>query len=252
MTVSAEPAPDSASLTRGERMARDVMHTLLIESKPWAEIQANRREVIRASFENLDAADDFEGMLAAQMAIVHSIFLGTAWLSLDRARPEKDKAFYLRQAGQLMRLYRQGFDSLGKRQRERRAQQEREKALRYFRGRKKPAGESEKGHATFQGKVACSPDATPTGESDRGIAEERVHSAMLRNCECPRCDAAETKLRGAAAAIIHNAFKPDLAIGSGGPESREATTFHSLPFPTPPHRKQRLMASAGLALAQGP
>ena len=110
MTAPTGPASDSAPLTRGERMARDVMHTLLIDSKPWVEIQANRREVIRASFENLDAADDFEGMLAAQMAIVHSIFLGTAWLSLDRARPEKDKAFYLRQAGQLMRLYRQGFD----------------------------------------------------------------------------------------------------------------------------------------------
>jgi hypothetical protein len=43
-----------------------------------------------------------------------------------------------------------------------------------------------------------------------------------------------------------------LAIGSDGPETSELTAFHSLPFPTPPHRKQRLMASAGLALAQGP
>jgi hypothetical protein len=140
MTAPTEPMSDSAPLTRAERMARDVMHTLLIDSKPWVEIQANRREVIRATFENLDAADDFEGMMAAQMAVVHSIFLGTAWLSLDRARPEKDKAFYLRQAGQLMRLYRQGFDALGKRQRERRAQQEREKALTYFRGKPQAPG----------------------------------------------------------------------------------------------------------------
>ena len=252
MTAPTEPAPDSASPTRGERMARDVMHTLLIDSKPWVEIQANRREVIRASFENLDAADDFEGMLAAQMAIVHSIFLGTAWLSLDRARPEKDKAFYLRQAGQLMRLYRQGFDSLGKRQRERRALQEREKALRYFRGNKKPTGESKRGHAIFQEKVACPPDAESTGELDRGVAEVRGHSTLLRKAECPRSATPETQLRGEAAAIIHSTFKSEPVIASRGPATGEATTLRSIPFPTPPHRKQRLMASAGPVLAQGP
>lgn len=228
MTASTEPAPDSAPLTRGERMARDVMHTLLIDSKPWAEIQANRREVIRANFENLDAADDFEGMMAAQMAIVHSIFLGTAWLSLDRARPEKDKAFYLRQAGQMMRLYRQGFDSLGKRQRERRALQEREKALRYFRGTRKRHSDEE---------------AAATAPGDAG--RERGQAIMPSKAQVPQRAARETRAQENVVAI--QTCAPVLT-----PTAADESTLYPRALPAAPHRKQRLMASAGLALAQGP
>lgn len=227
MTASTELGPDSAPLTRGERMARDVMHTLLIDSKPWVEIQANRREVIRATFENLDAADDFEGMLAAQMAVVHSIFLGTAWLSLDRARPEKDKAFYLRQAGQLMRLYRQGFDSLGKRQRERRALQEREKALRYFRGMRKRHSDEE----------------ASTKERDAG--KEREKAILPRKAQPSQGAARETRAQENVVAINTYAYAP-------APMAADIPALNPLALPAAPHRKQRLMGSVGLALAQGP
>jgi hypothetical protein len=236
MTAASDPASGVAPLSRGERMARDVMHTLQIESKPWAEIQANRPETIRSAFETLDAADDFEGMIAAQMSIVHSLFLGTAWLSLDRARPDKDKAFYLRQAGQLMRLYRQAFDSLGKRQRERRAEAERKKALRYFR--------SERGHAAFQRKTACLPDAEPTG-ADRSAGDERGLSALPRKAEGPRltlpCAGAGTDIcteRG--------------SVRQGKDADLTPATLYPLTFPSVPHRKSHLMATAGPALAQGP
>ena len=228
MTAPTGPASDSAPLTRGERMARDVMHTLLINSKPWVEIQANRREVIRASFENLDAADDFEGMLAAQMAIVHSIFLGTAWLSLDRARPEKDKAFYLRQAGQLMRLYRQGFDALGKRQRERRAQQEREKALTYFRGKPVRPRDGEAAGAAKQ-------DA-------RGEQEQAIPPRMAKP---PRSAAREPQAQENVIAI--ETFAP-----APVPTAADAPALYPLTLTAGPLRRQRLMGSVGQALAQGP
>jgi hypothetical protein len=108
-----------APLNRSERLSRDVLHALMIDSQPWAEIQANRREVVRTTFQELDPQDEFEGMLASQMAIAHSIFLGTTWLSLDRERPERDRTHYLRQATRLMMLYRQSFNTLRQWRRER-------------------------------------------------------------------------------------------------------------------------------------
>src|SRR5262245_40213449 len=108
-----------ATLSRSERLSRDVLHALMIDPKPWAEIQAHRREVVRAMFEELQPQDEFEGMLATQMAIAHSIFLGTSWLSLDRERPERDRTYYLRHATRLMMLYRQSFNTLREWRRER-------------------------------------------------------------------------------------------------------------------------------------
>ena len=113
--MPAQPGPEQseAPLNRSERLSRDVLHALMIDPQPWAEIQANRREVVRTTFRELDPQDEFEGMLASQMAIAHSIFLGTSWLSLDHERPERDRAHYLRQATRLMTLYRQNFNTLG-------------------------------------------------------------------------------------------------------------------------------------------
>ena len=119
--MPAEPGGErsTARLSRSERLSRDVLHALMIDPQPWTEIQANRREVVRTTFQELDPQDEFEGMLASQMAIAHSIFLGTSWLSLDRERPERDRTHYLRQATRLMMLYRQNFNTLRQWRRER-------------------------------------------------------------------------------------------------------------------------------------
>ena len=119
--MSADPGPEQSAtpLSRSERLSRDVLHALVIDPQPWAEIQANRREVVRTTFEELDPQDEFEGMLASQMAVAHSIFLGTSWLSLDRERPQRDRTHYLRQATRLMMLYRQSFNTLRQWRRER-------------------------------------------------------------------------------------------------------------------------------------
>ncbi len=118
MTVE---SPHSANepINRGERLARDVLYALMLEKRPWAEVIANRRAVVMETFRQFDAADEFEGMLAAQMAVAHSIFLGSSFLAVDRARPDGDRAHYLRQAARLMSFYRQHFDLLRRCRRER-------------------------------------------------------------------------------------------------------------------------------------
>jgi len=111
MTAEA-PLPSDTPINRGERLARDVLYALMLEKRPWAEVIANRRAVVMETFRQFDAADEFEGMLAAQMAVAHSIFLGSSFLAVDRARPDGDRAHYLRQAARLMSFYRQHFSLL--------------------------------------------------------------------------------------------------------------------------------------------
>jgi hypothetical protein len=118
MTMEA-PLPSDTPINRGERLARDVLYALMLEKRPWAEVIANRRAVVMETFRQFDAADEFEGMLAAQMAVAHSIFLGSSFLAVDRARPDGDRAHYLRQAARLMSFYRQHFDLLRRCRRER-------------------------------------------------------------------------------------------------------------------------------------
>ncbi len=107
-----EPNATSAPFSRGERLARDVLYSLQIEKRPWVEVVANRRAVVMDTFKQFDSADEFEGMLAAQMAAAHSIFLGSSFLAVDKARPDRERAYYLRQAARLMGLYRQHFSLL--------------------------------------------------------------------------------------------------------------------------------------------
>ena len=158
--MPAEPGPEkSDALNRSERLSRDVLHALMIDPQPWAEIQANRREVVRTTFRELDPQDEFEGMLASQMAIAHSIFLGTSWLSLDRERRERDRTHYLRQATRLMMLYRQNFNTLRQWQRER---------------ARTPAGYGPRRRLAFQRNVvrAAEPES----------AESKQHEAACRRC----------------------------------------------------------------------
>ncbi len=103
------PAAAETPAGRGERLARDVLYALMIEKRPWSEVIANRRAVVMETFRQFDGADEFEGMLAAQMAVAHSIFLGSSFLAVDNARPAADRAQYLRQAARLMSFYRQHF-----------------------------------------------------------------------------------------------------------------------------------------------
>ena len=107
-----DPGAKSLPFSRGERLARDVLYSLQIEKRPWAEVVANRRAVVMDTFKQFDSADEFEGMLAAQMAAAHSIFLGSSFLAVDKARPDRERAYYLRQAARLMGLYRQHFSLL--------------------------------------------------------------------------------------------------------------------------------------------
>jgi hypothetical protein len=123
------PQPTDSPINRGERLARDVLYALMLEKRPWAEVIANRRAVVMETFRQFDAADEFEGMLAAQMAVAHSIFLGSSFLAVDRARPDGDRAHYLRQAARLMSFYRQHFDLLRQCRRERERKRQAEAAV---------------------------------------------------------------------------------------------------------------------------
>ena len=156
--MPAEPGPEkSDALSRSERLSRDVLHALMIDPQPWAEIQANRREVVRTTFAELDPRDEFEGMLASQMAIAHSIFLGTSWLSLDRERPERDRTHYLRQATRLMMLYRQSFNTLRqwRRERVRNAPYGPRRRLAFSRRVERPESELPEGKVAAPRKVDC-------------------------------------------------------------------------------------------------
>ena len=204
--------PDETPLNRSERLSRDVLHALMIDPQPWAEIQANRREVVRTTFQELDPQDEFEGMLASQMAIAHSIFLGTSWLSLDHERPERDRAHYLRQATRLMTLYRQNFNTLRQWRRERAHSR---------------AGYGARRHLAFRRQVVPAAAAPEPPEK-----KERGHSTAT----CHRCAAREgmeIKLRSSA---------PTPPIGES----------QTLDFSIPQSRRHRLMETTGLALAQGP
>jgi hypothetical protein len=118
--MTGEPLqPTDPPINRGERLARDVLYSLMLEKRPWAEVIAKRRAVVMETFRQFDATDEFEGMLAAQMAVAHSIFLGSSFLAVDRARPDADRAHYLRQAARLMSFYRRHFDLLRQCRRER-------------------------------------------------------------------------------------------------------------------------------------
>jgi hypothetical protein len=164
MTAGPEADPtgsDEAPPSRSERLSRDVLHAVMIDPKPWAEIQANRREVVRTTFGELDPQDEFEGMLASQMVIAHSIFLGTSWLSLDHERPERDRAYYLRQATRLMTLYRQSFNTLRQWRRER--------------VRNAAYG--------LRRKVECPPAPEARNKNKPG------QPALLRQADCARCAA---------------------------------------------------------------
>jgi len=171
--MPAEPGPEkSDALNRSERLSRDVLHALMIDPQPWAEIQANRREVVRTTFRELDPQDEFEGMLASQMAIAHSIFLGTSWLSLDRERPERDRTHYLRQATRLMMLYRQNFNTLRQWRRER---------------ARTPAGHGPRRHLALSQRIE-----RPESE----LPESKV--ALPCKTECHHCamrESPDTKLR---------------------------------------------------------
>ena len=214
MTGPAESEPTRASeapLSRSERLSRDVLHALMIDSRPWAEIQANRREVVRNTFEELAPQDEFEGMLASQMAIAHSIFLGTSWLSLDRERPERDRAHYLRQVTRLMMLYRQSFNTL--------RQWRRERARATYGPRRHVAFPREAGRA-----------------ADRGVAEKQARSAPLPRAACHRCTERES------------------TDATARPPAPMFATTESSPsqFAIPQDRRRQLMATTGLAFAQGP
>jgi hypothetical protein len=203
---------DSPALSRSERLSRDVLHALMIDSQPWAELQANRREVVRTTLEELDPQDEFEGMLASQMAIAHSIFLGTTWLSLDRERPERDRTHYLRQATRLMTLYRQSFNTLRQWRRER---------------ARTNAGYGPRRHLAFSGKPERAGE--PTEKREQGLP-------ALHRTQCHRCAEQESAVRK-----------------SHGPVPR--FTVEELPplnFAIPQDHRRRLMATTGLALAQGP
>jgi len=209
-----EPTRSSEALpSRGERLSRDVLHALMIDSKPWAEIQANRREVVRTTFAELDPQDEFEGMLASQMAIAHSIFLGASWLSLDQERPERDRAYYLRQAARLMALYRQNFNTL--------RQWRREQA------RSAPHGARR--HGAFH-------RVERQAEPASARAREQAGPILPRGGACLHCALRE-------------------GLDKKGPPPMPtvlAGEFPSLDFSLPHDRRHRLMATTGLALAQGP
>lgn len=185
MTAGAVPEQNAAALGRSERLSRDVLHALMIDSKPWAEIQANRREVVRSTFQELDAQDEFEGMLAAQMAIAHSIFLGTSWLSLDRERPERDRAFYLRQATRLMTIYRQDFNTLRQWRRE----------------RQRPAYGPRR-HLAFSRRVARAAEPAPAQ------AREQTSSGSPHRSACLRCAVRESKVRPPIPSVLASESPP--------------------------------------------
>src|SRR5262245_50180220 len=173
MTGPAESEPtraNEAPLSRSERLSRDVLHALMIDPQPWAEIQANRREVVRTTFRELAPRDEFEGMLASQMAIAHSIFLGTSWLSLDHERPERDRAHYLRQATRLMTLYRQNFNTLRQWRRER---------------PRSPARYGPRRHLAFPRKVMLG------AEAELADIRGQKNSVLLHKTACHRCAARE-------------------------------------------------------------
>jgi hypothetical protein len=207
MPMPAEPGPEhsEAPLSRSERLSRDVLHALMIDSQPWAELQANRREVVRTTFAELDPQDEFEGMLASQMAIAHSIFLGTTWLSLDRERPERDRTHYLRQATRLMMLYRQNFNTLRQWRRER---------------TRTPAGYGPRRRLAFR-RVERRAEPAPAQKSERASSVS------------PRKDA-----------CLHCAVRKSL--------DTKVRPYAPLDFSFPHNRRDRLMATTGLALAQGP
>src|SRR5262245_3614724 len=213
MPADIVPAHNVPPLSRSERLSRDVLHALMIDPKPWVEIEAHRREVVRTTFEELEPQDEFEGMLASQMAIAHSIFLGTSWLSLDRERPERDRAYYLRQATRLMMLYRQNFNTLRQWRRER-------------------------AHAAPYGPrrrwAFARPAVRPTGWE---VTERRPeHAAALHKASCHRCAEQEC-----AAAATGPAAPTFTAV--------ERPPLHRSLLQS---RQRRLMETASPAFAQGP
>jgi hypothetical protein len=208
-------ASSEAPLNRSERLSRDVLHALMIDSQPWAEIQANRREVVRATFRELDPQDEFEGMLASQMAIAHSIFLGASWLSLDRERPERDRAYYLRQAARLMTLYRQHFNT-----------------MRQWRGeRARDAAYGPRRRLAFRHGVGRRAEPEVPVQ-----ACEPTDPVLQRKGPCLHCAVRES--------LDEKALPPIPTVLAGGSSL--------LDFSVPRDRRHRLMATTSLAFAQGP
>jgi len=216
---------EPAELSRSERLSRDVLHALMIDSQPWKEIQANRSEVVRATFRELDPVDEFEGMLAAQMAIAHSIFLGASWLSLDRERPDRDRAFYLRQATRLMTLYRQHFSALRQCRRERGRKR-----------RKPPARDLIGRQSALQEKTECARgEAREEAPPTHGNADRVAHPTAV-------CAKAPTNEFGVPERWPIHLQMPELSIAETGPSKS----------PTAQSRRRRMLESTGLQLAQGP
>jgi hypothetical protein len=207
-TASGEPPA-----SRSERLTRDVLHALMIDSQPWAEIQANRREIVRTTFEELDPQDEFEGMLASQMAVAHSIFLGTTWLSLDRERPERDRTHYLRQATRLMMLYRQSFNT-----------------LRQWRRERQSSAYGSRRHLAFTRKVEG------RAGTESGRKSEQTSSGLPSNGACLHCAVRDS--------LDKKALPPIPTVLARESPPRDFSLLHD--------RRHRLMATTGLAFAQGP
>jgi hypothetical protein len=214
MPADIGPEQRETTPSRSERLTRDVLHALMIDSQPWAEIQANRREVVRTTFQELDPQDEFEGMLASQMAIAHSIFLGTTWLSLDRERPERDRTHYLRQATRLMMLYRQSFNTLRQWRRER---------------TRTNAGYGPRRHLAFR-RVEQAAPREPARTSEQASSVLPRKDACLRRAVRESMDA---KARSPAPNVPPREFP-----------AQDHPILHN--------RRHCLLATTGLALAQGP